>query len=201
MRQVAKQRCYLLRGKYVAHIYNFDSSMFVWLDETGTDKRGQLRKYGYALRGITPVYTRFISRGERMNAIASMSTEGIIALEIVKGSVNGDIFYDFLRGCLIPNMQSFPNPHSVLLMDNCSIHHTDKVTGLLKEAGIVTLYLPPYSPDLMPLEELFSYIKNYLRRHDELLQVVIDPRDIIKDAFYSITIENYHAWIHHAGYI
>ena len=54
------------------------------------DKRGQLRKYGYALRGITPVYTRFISKGERMNAIASMSTEGIIALEIVKGSVNGD---------------------------------------------------------------------------------------------------------------
>ena len=53
----------------------------------------------------------------------------------------------------------------------------------------------------MPLEELFSYIKNYLRRHDELFQVVIDPRDIIKDAFYSITIENYHAWIQSSCWI
>ena len=201
IRQIAKQRCYSLRGMFFAHIVNFDVNMFVWLDESGTDKRDQFRKYGYALRGITPIYHRFFSRGERINAIACLSIESIVALELVKGSVNGVMFYDFLRGNLIPNMQPFPNPQSILIMDNCSIHHTEEVTRLLQSVGIVTIYLPPYSPDLMPLEESFSYVKNYLKRHDELLQVLPDSRDIIKEAFRSITKENSTAWIDHAGYI
>ena len=100
-----------------------------------------------------------------------MSIEGLFQFELIDGSVNGDIFFDFLRGTLIPNMQPFPNPHSVLLMDNCSIHHTQAVKDLLQQAGIVTMYLPPYSPDLMPLEESFSCVKYYLKRHDNLLQV------------------------------
>jgi transposase len=200
VRQVAQQRCYTLRGMYIAHIYNFDLNMLVWLDETGTDKRDQLRKYGYALRGVTPHYHRLLSRGQRINAIACMCKEGLVALELVNGNVNGDIFYDFVRGCLIPNMQIFPNPHSVLIMDNCSIHHTDEVTSLLQNLGIVAMYLPPYSPDLMPLEESFSYVKNYLRRHDEVLQVISDPRDIINEAFLSISQEKFYAWIEHAGY-
>lgn len=200
IRQVAKQRCYSLRGMYIAHTFNFDVNMFVWLDETGTDRRDQLRKYGYALRGVTPTYHRLLCRGERLNAIATMSVQGIVVVEVIKGNVNEDVFYDFLRGSLIPNMQQFPNPYSILIMDNCSVHHTQKVTGLLQGAGIMSMYLPPYSPDLMPLEESFSYVKNYLRRHDELLQVVTDPRDIIKQAFDSITKENCYAWIHHAGY-
>lgn len=79
--------------------------------------------------------------------------EELVALELVDGNVNGEVFYDFIRGNLIPNMQVFPNPHSVLILDNCSVHHTDEGTTLLQNAGIVTMYLPPYSPDLMPLEE------------------------------------------------
>ena len=78
--------------------------MFLWLDETGTDKRDQLHKYGYALRGVTPTYHRLLARGTRINAIACISLEGITALQLVKGSVNGDIFFDFVRGDLIPNM-------------------------------------------------------------------------------------------------
>ena len=201
IRQVAQQRCYLLQGTFIAHVLNFNVDMFVWLDETGTDKRDQFRKYGYALRGVTPTYHRLLSRGVRINAIACMSVDGMISLELVKGSVNGDIFFDFLRGSLIPNMQHFPNPHSVLIMDNCSIHHTERVTDLLQQAGIITLYLPPYSPDLMPLEESFSCVKNYLRRHDKLLQALVDPSDVIQEAFESsLTRENCLAWIHHAGY-
>ena len=77
----------VLRGMYITHIYNFDVNMLVWLDETGTDKRDQLRKYGYALRGDTPHYHRLLSRGQRTNAIACMCIEGIVALELVNGTV------------------------------------------------------------------------------------------------------------------
>ena len=79
------------------------------------------------------------------------------------------------------------SPHSTLIMDNCSVHHVNKVREVLQQAGILVLFLPPYSPDLNPLEEAFSYIKQYLRQHDELLQAIRDPTDVIMQAFQSIT--------------
>ena len=63
--QIAKQKYATLREKFMAHISLFDGEAFVWLDETGTDRRDQLRKYGYALRGVTPVYHRILIRGDR----------------------------------------------------------------------------------------------------------------------------------------
>jgi hypothetical protein len=121
----------------------------------------------------------------------------------MSGTVNRDCFYDFLRGKLIPMMLPFNgvNTHSVLIMDNCAIHHVSKVQQLLKTAGIVALFLPPYSPDLNPIEEAFSNVKKYLRKHDNLLQAVQDPTNIIKSAFNSITAEQCNAWISHAGYM
>ena len=63
--QIAKQKYTTPREKFMAHISLFDGEAFVWLDETGTDRRDQLRKYGYALRGVTPVYHRILIRGDR----------------------------------------------------------------------------------------------------------------------------------------
>jgi hypothetical protein len=184
----------------MAHTLLFNSECLVWIDETGTDKRAHIRKYGYALRGVTPVYHRILSRGNRYNAIAAMSSTEILAVEVKTGSVNGDIFFDFLRGELFPRVQPFPAPNSVLLMDNCSIHHIQPIKELAKQHGIVLLYLPPYSPDYNPIEEAFSYIKNYLRKHDELMQVIPDPVVLIKAAFHSITSDHITSWVSHAGY-
>ena len=70
-------------------------------------------------------------------------------------------------------------------------------TGL----GIVTMFLPPYSPDLNPVEELFSYVKYYLKEHDELLQAVSNPKPIIEAAFSSVTADDCLGWIQHSGYV
>ena len=106
--------------------------------------------------------------------------------------MNGDTFYDFVRGNLIPNMLPFNghNPHSILVMDNCSIHHVQSVVELLRNAGILLLFLPPYSPDLNPIEEMFSYVKYYLKNHDDILQVLSDPTPVIRAAFESATKED-----------
>jgi len=94
-----------------------------------------------------------------VSAIAAMSRDGILALELHKGSVNGDIFLDFVRGSLIPNMQEYDGmaSRSILIMDNLSVHHVSEVVQHFRLADIVVLSLPPYSPDLDPLEELFSF--------------------------------------------
>jgi len=92
------------------------------VDETGTDRRDNIHKFGYSLRGMTPVSHRFLSRGKRINVIAAMSlTEGIFSAEITNTTVSGDTFYDFVRNSLIPNMLPFDgvNERSVVVMDNC----------------------------------------------------------------------------------
>ena len=76
---------------------------------------------------------------------------------------------------------------SIAILDNCSVHHVNEVLDLFHQAGILVLFLPPYSPHLNLCEEAFSFIKSYLRRHDELLQVLPSPLDVIKSAFNNIT--------------
>ena len=202
IRQVALQRSYSLRGAFRAQCSLFDPDMFVFVDETGSDHRDHIRKYGYALRGSTPESTRQFGRGQRTNSIVGIATDGVVALEMTTSSVDRNIFFDFVRGSLIPNMQQFngTNSRSIVVMDNLTVHHTDEVVGLFTQAGIPVFFLPPYSPDLNPAEECFSYVKGYLRKHDTLLQLVHDPTPIIKTAFQTVTDEHCKSWIQHSGY-
>ena len=198
--QVAKQRCTAYRGAFMAEVFQYPRNFFVWVDETGSDNRDQIRKFGCALQGLPPVYHRLLVRGTRVSTIAAISSEGLLIYEMVTGTTNGETFLDFVRGSLIPTMQPFPAPASILIMDNCSIHHIQEVTDILQQAGILVIFLPPYSPDFNPAEELFSYVKYYLKDHDEILQYCSNSKDILKSAFDSVTVEQCIKWIAHAGY-
>lgn len=202
VRPIALQRCDTLRGAFMAQCFLLSRDKFVWVDESGSDARDHIRKYGYAIRGITPVSHRLLARGQRVNAIAGLSSSGIVAFEVVKETVSGQTFFDFLRGQLIPQMMPFngTNPHSIIIMDNCSVHHIHEVKDLLQQTGILALYLPPYSPDLNPIEEAFSYVKSYLRKHDNILQSGIPLTSVIKVAFDSISELQCNAWITDSGY-
>lgn len=109
----------------MAQIDFFNIDQIVWLDETGCDKRDHVRKLGYAMRGERPVYNRLLHRGKRISAVAALCTDGVIALEMSEGTFNGTKFTDFILQYLIPEMQQFDgsSTRSVLVMDNCSIHH------------------------------------------------------------------------------
>ena len=92
------------------------------------------------------------------------------------------------------------NPRSILVLDNCSVHHVQPLTETLRQVGILTLFLPPYSLDMYPIEELFSYFKYYLKDHDMVLQAMRDPLSLLKAGFDSVTPEQCNAWIRHARY-
>ena len=100
----------------------FQREMIVWIDETGSATRDAIRKYGYALRGMRAEYHRVLTRGKRVNTIAAMSSTGIVAVDLTTNNVNGDIFFDFLRASVIPNMMPFngTNPHSITIVQ-CTI--------------------------------------------------------------------------------
>ena len=75
----AKQRCLEYRGAYMAEILQYRKDMFVFVDETGSNRRDQARKFGYAIRGEAPVYKRWLVRGQRISAIAVMTTDGVLS--------------------------------------------------------------------------------------------------------------------------
>ena len=202
IRQVALQRSVEQRGKFMAEIQFLDVNQLVWLDETGSDNRDRIRKFGYSLKGEPPIYNRILHRGERISAICAMSTDDLLTYTLTKGTVNGEKFLEFIQGTLIAEMLPYDgeNPRSVLVLDNCSIHHVRPVTDTLRDMGILTLFLPSYSPDMNPVEELFSYFKYYLKDHDLILQAMRDPLPILRAGFDSVTAEQCNAWIRHAGY-
>ena len=202
IRQVAKQRCEELRGLFMARVLKFPHEFLVCCDETGSDRRDQIRKFGYSLRGQTPVYHRYLHvvRGTRISSMLAMTLSGVLTYKFHTGTIDGNKFFNFVQGSLIPNMQSFPGPHSILIMDKCSIHHVEEVKQELEAAGILVIFLPPYSPDYNPCEELFSYAKYYLKDHDQILQCTDKPEEILKSAFDNVPESQSNNWITHSGY-
>ena len=159
-RIAATQRGDLLRAQFVSDMSIYKPEMLIFLDETGSDRRDCIRKYGYSLRGKPLVSHRLLVRGQRISAIAFMSMNGMLDCKTVNHSVNGDLFYDFVQSTLLPHLMPFDgnNPHSVVILDNCSIHHVEGITEIIQEVhvGALVHFLPPYSPDYNPIEEAFS---------------------------------------------
>ena len=97
-----------------------------------------------------------------MSAIPVLTTCGIENVYATTKSVNGDMFQQFLCECILPIILPFDgnNPPSILVMDNATIHHLDRIEEIITGVGAKILFLPPYSPDLMPLEEVFAKVKS-----------------------------------------
>lgn len=201
---IALQRSDECRARFMAEIAMYDPSMLVWIDETGCDRRNSLRRYGYSIRGMPPRDHRLLIRKTRYSAIPVMSLQGVHDVQVVEGTVNGDKFEQFIENTVLPIINPFDgsNPLSVVIMDNCSIHHIDRVADLIENTAHAKLmFLPPYSPDLMPLEEVFSKVKNILKQNDSLFQVCSAPRAFLAMAFSFITSEDCIGYVHHSGYL
>ena len=124
-----------------------------------------LRRYGYSLRGKPARSQKLLVRGKRVSAIGALSASGMLGCHMVEGSVNADTFEEFIEKSLLPNLCPFngTNPHSVVVMDNCSIHHVERVIKLTESTGSLVVFLPPYSPDLNPIELAFAHVRRTLK--------------------------------------
>lgn len=202
MKKYAIRRSEIHRGQYMAEIEAFDPEMVVFIDETGCDRRNSIRQLGYGIRGITSITHRLLIYGQRISAIGVMPTRGVEDVYQVEGNVNGDIFINFVQRCLLNVIQPFDetNPRSVIILDNAAIHHLDAVVALISAAGALVRFLPPYSPDLNPIEELFSKVKGYLKDNETAYQATLTPRVIVSSAFASVTPKDCQNYAKHAGY-
>lgn len=202
LRHLAIQQSELKRKEFMEEMEYINPNMIVWLDETGSDRRNERRKFGYHLRGMTPTEYKFTIRGKRLSSIAIMTTRGIEDVDTFEGSINGDIFCDFIVRSLVPLLKPFDgmNARSIVVMDNASIHHVDKVINTILATGAILRFLPPYSPDFNPLEESFAKVKAFLKANEAAYDVTMSPQLLITMAFNTVITEDCLGYIRHAGY-
>lgn len=200
VRLEALQRWPALRGAFIVEVNNFPVDWLVFVDETGSDRRTHARKEGWAVLGERAVDRRLLVRGQRINSVVAMDCCGTVAVDCSFENCTGARFFDFLRGVLFPEMGSFPGQRSVLVMDNCSIHRIQEIAQLATDFEIIIMFLPPYSPDLNPIELLFSYSKGVQRALDDLLQLVENPLPLVEETFWSVTRAQCAAWCRHCFY-
>lgn len=204
IQRIALQRSDEKRARFMAEVSAYDPSMLIWIDESGCDRRNYIRKRGYSVRGMTPQDHCLMIRGIRYSAIPVMSMDGIHDITIFEGNVNGDRFENFVKNCLIPILQPFNcvNKHSVVILDNASIHHVENVVDLIEnQFGARLLFLPPYSPDLNPLEEVFAQVKTIMKKNCTLFQSFSFPRVLLTAAFSMVTAQDCKSYVIHSGYL
>ena len=201
LRVYAIQRDDDLRALFASDVSLYNRDMLLFLDETGTDRRDTLRGKGYSVRGKPACKQKLLVRGEHVSAMCLMSMDGILSCRIARGGVDGDKFVEFVETCLMPNVMPFDgtNPRSVIILDNCAIHHVDEVAQLLQQTGAIIHWLPPYSPDLNPIEEAFSKAKAMMKAMENEMQVIDDIDTIVYSAFSTITASDCEGWITDSG--
>jgi transposase len=129
-----------------------------------------------------------------LSLIGGISLDGLIASMSVVGSVNTDVFLYYIEEILIPQLWV----GAIVLMDNLPVHHATVIREAIEAAGAKVVFLPPYSPDLSPIELYWSKFKQLLRsakaRTKEALDAAIT--DIINNL---ITSEDALSWFEHCG--
>lgn len=162
-RRIARGRNIELRDYFLHTISSFQSYHLVYVDESGCDKRAGFRRTGWSPLGVTPVQISQFHRGQRYQILPAYAQDGVVFSRVFQGSTDAVVFEDFIRQ-LLHHCGRWPEPRSVLVMDNASFHRTEGVRQICSTAGVKLVYLPPYSPDLNPIEEFFAELKAFIKR-------------------------------------
>lgn len=129
-----------------------------------------------------------------MTFLAGLRTNGIVAPCVIDGPINGSIFLCWVVQFLVPTLRA----GDIVVLDNLGSHKGQLVRRAIRDAGAHRLLLPPYSPDLNPIEQVFAKLKTLLRKADERsIHAVWNRIGSLLDQFSSTECTNY---ISHAGY-
>jgi transposase len=145
-----------------AHQGLLDPARLVFIDETGTSTnmarlRGRCRRGQRLLAKVPHGHWKITT------FVAALRHDAITAPFVIDEPMNATIFLAYLEQCLVPTLK----PGDIVVMDNLSAHKNEKVRETIEAAGAELRYLPPYSPDLNPIEQAFAKLKAHLRKAAE----------------------------------
>ena len=152
--------CPVRRATYLTKLNHYIAQGFaiVYMDESGFESE-TIRRYGYAPIG-SPCIDRYNWQAkDRTNVIGALYGKMLFALDCLKTNINKEVFYHWCKFTLIPKLKK----KCVIVMDNAAFHKNKRIQKLLNRHGHRILWLPPYSPDLNPIEKKWAQVK-FLRQ-------------------------------------
>lgn len=165
----------------------------IFLDESGANLQ-MAPLYGRGYGGERVMEAVPFNRGNSFTMLSAISSTKIEAALYGEWAANGEIFLGFIEKCLCPVLHS----RHVVVMDNVAFHKVYGVKEAIESTGAKLIYLPPYSPDLNPIEQMWSKIKTCLRK--ESARTLGKFTSSIKIAFTSIKGIDLKNWYGHCGY-
>lgn len=148
------------RADYLDTIEELNPKTLVYIDETGCQLE-MPKVYARCLPGQRAHDTRPYRRGNQISIVGALGYDSVRTAMAVEGTIDGPGFLTFVERCLVPTLI----PGEVVVMDNLGVHGVTGVEQAIRWAGARVLFLPPYSPELNPIEECWSKVKEFLRNH------------------------------------
>jgi transposase len=171
-----------------------DLTRLVFVDESGA-KTNMTRLYGRAMAGQRAIDDTPCGHWCTTTMISSVRVDGSTACMVVDGATNKEVFQAYVRHILLPTLKA----GDVVVLDNLSAHKNKAIRDLIESVGAELWYLPPYSPDLNPIEKMWSKIKAILRtlkaRTEESLI------NAIAKALEAVTADDAKGWFESCGYM
>ena len=182
-----------LRAIYLDEIAQIPADKLVFIDEAGVNT-SMARRYGWAK--TARLYSRKpAQKGRNVTLIGALRHTGIIAAMTIEGPADGDVFLTFVKEVLVSKLA----PDDIVVLDNVSTHKVKGVVEAIEGAGARAMYLPPYSPELNPIEECWSKVKGLLRTAAARTMSGLD--EAVRRALSAVTPGNAEGWFRHAGYV
>lgn len=148
LQKIASERDEARRAEFQDYMHtNFigDGSEFVVVDEMSKNERTFARHYGRAPCNYRAQLKDVFVRGDRYSLCAAMTVDGYIAAHVVEGSFHAEQFYSFIAEEVLPQMNAFPAERSVLVLDNCRIHHNDALVELMEGSVSPSVLTRPHA--------------------------------------------------------
>lgn len=181
------------RAAWVVERLGWDTSHLVFIDESGA-RTNLVRQYGRCPRGRRLVAYAPHGHWKTTTFVVALRCDGLSAPMVLDGAMNGKAFLAYVQQVLAPTLQS----GDLVVMDNLSSHKAAGVRQAIEQTGALLMYLPPYSPDLNPIELAFSKLKWLLRSAAERSVDTLWSRlGQLLDAFPPQQCRNY---FRHCGY-
>ncbi|VTT96637.1 Transposase-like protein OS=Gluconacetobacter xylinus E25 GN=H845_1011 PE=4 SV=1: DDE_3 [Gemmataceae bacterium] len=181
------------REGWAGKVPGLDPTKLVFLDETGANNK-MTRRYGRAARGQRVIGRVPHGHWKTTTFVAALRSDGLVAPMVVDGSMNGDLFVAYVEQVLVPVLR----PGDVVVLDNLSSHKRVAAVRAIERTGCSVVYLPPYSPDLNPIERAFAKIKARLRAAE--LRTIAEVESFFGTAHEAFTPDECWNYIRHAEY-
>ena len=181
------------RDAWRAEFAAVDPSRLVFLDETGTTT-AMTRRYGRAPRGERVAEGVPHGHWKVLTLTAAIRLGGVGGCLALDGATDGMVFETYAERLLAPGLR----PGDIVIMDNLPAHKHGPAAAAIRSAGAEVRFLPPYSPDLNPIEKMFSKVKEALRA--AAARTIDGLIDAIGEALSKVTDRDIHGWFRSCGY-